>query len=285
MNFILKLFPVFMIVLYGCSENKFHTPASQLGHIDVILDNESFIQLTRDTFMTHTFSYVFYDTSEYGNLPSYDFFMVGQENFIHFSESKGFYQNQSGGMNLVFQTLKPDMQDSLKIAWKNFSSYALDENLSSGPTHALYEVFPLLNWSNIDKPRLIPFLSTYSAQTFKNMQLDYNGADMKSFLSAQIGPWIRRVLFRKITSVYLNATSREAELLRAALLVSGYKADGDKFTHYGGSADIYINIIEDESMKRINKFSVALSTTALFEKTFNRLKISLNGDSGWIIYE
>ncbi|MCX7877238.1 MAG: hypothetical protein N2510_01205 [Ignavibacteria bacterium] len=275
---------ILSIIFLGCSKEKFRSPEIQLGHVDIIIDNESYIKLTQDTFMTRYFAMTFYDTSEYGKQPTYDFFMIGQENFLHFSDTRGFYEKQTGGANLIFQTIKPGMLDSLKIAWKNYSTYALDDNSSSGPSHTLYELFPLLNWDRVEKPRLIPFLTTYSPESYRNWNLNTEGADMRTFLASQAGAGINRVLFKKINAVYLNATERENELLRAALMVSGYKEENGIFTH-PSSAAIYINTIQDENINRFTKCRISLSSPFQYENKFGRLRISMKETECWLYYE
>lgn len=273
-----------MIFLHSCSENKIHTPDMQLGHVDIILDNESYIKLTQDTFMTKFFSYTFYDTTEYNKLPSYDFFMIGQENFLHFSEAKGFYAKQTGGLNLIFQSLKPGMTDSIKLAWKNFSPYALDENSSAGPTHTLHEIYPLLNWDNVVKPRIIPFMTTYSQESYKNWNLSTDGVDMKAFLASQMGTEINRLLFKKILEVHLKATERETELLKSALLVSGYKEEKDYYIH-PSSAGVFIKPAENDSVTRAVKLRISLSTPFQYEKTFNKLNVTMSGLDCWFEFK
>src|SRR5688500_11373594 len=81
---------------------KFAGPASDLGHIDVILDSATWFAIKNDSFIQNEFSVVELDTIHYGGKPSYDVYLLGLNNFMHLSLAKEFWKNQQKGGAIVF---------------------------------------------------------------------------------------------------------------------------------------------------------------------------------------
>jgi hypothetical protein len=276
------------LFLTGCSKNE-GVPESELGHIDIILDTATFNALARDTFMTTYFAYTFKDTTLYGLSFSYDFFVMGQENFLHISQERSFWQGQAGGMGFVYQTKKPDMKDSIHAAWKKFTPFALEDNVSNGQGYSLIEVLPVLNWQNITTPRIVPYLSTYSTESYKTWGFTEHdmkvGVGMKSFLFRSFGASISNTLFKSIAELDITATEREKELLESALFAAGYKESGGVYKH-PVSAAVKITVNEQEPFKRFNKMKIMLSRNVQpMEKVFNRLKVTFDKDVCWFILD
>jgi hypothetical protein len=282
------IFAILITMLYGCSSEKEYVPQSFLGHVDIVLDTATVRALAADGFIRGEFSMVFYDTIIMVDQRSYDMYIIGTENFLHISEARGFYGTQEGGLNVIMQSKKPDMQDSLIAAWKKFTAFALEINPSKGQGYELFEVLPVIGWTNIQHPRIIPFLSTYSAESFKTWGYPdsvSNGLTMKTFMLSMAGPSVDYVLFRKIEELYISATTKEKDLLASALFAGGYEKEQDAYVH-PASAKIIINVMENESMRRINKIKIKLNRSVpAFEKTYGRLKLTLNNDTGWIYFD
>ena len=57
-------------------------PASDLGHIDIILDSTTYEAIKRDTFMQKEFGVLYIDTVYYGGKPSYDLYLLGDLNLM-----------------------------------------------------------------------------------------------------------------------------------------------------------------------------------------------------------
>jgi len=282
------IFAIFITLLYGCGSEKEYVPQSFLGHVDIVLDTATVRALAADGFIRGEFSIVFFDTIIMVDQRSYDFYMIGTENFLHISEARGFYSTQEGGLNVIMQSKKPDMKDSLIAAWKKFTTFAVEVNPSSGQGYTLFEVLPVIGWTNIQHPRIIPFLTTYSAESYKTWGYPDSiarGLTMKTVMFAMAGPSVDYVLFKKIDELYISATSKEAELLESALFAGGYEEEGGSYVH-PSSAKIIINVMDNESMKRISKIKLKLNRSVpQFEKTYGKVKLSLNNDTGWLYFE
>jgi hypothetical protein len=288
MKYYLILCVFFISIISGCGseKEKIPVPVSFLGHVDIILDTTTIRQIAEDEFMMKTFGISNFDTLTLNNQKSYDMFLIGRENFLHFSQAREFYQNQQGGVNLIFQSKKPDMKDSLMNTWKKFTDFALDVNISSGTGFTLYEIMPLYSMTNVAHPRVMPVLSTYSTESYRTMGFADSlstGVGMRTFLS---GWGSSAVLFDKITEVHLNATSKELEVLKSGLFAAGYTEDGSEY-ELPGSATVFVTVNENENLNRLVSLKFALSRVLSepYEKTFNRLKVSFEGNTGWFIYQ
>lgn len=284
------IFAVIMSLLNGCKSDKdeIHVPESYLGHLDIILDTATVRALAEDNFIRSVFAISSFDTITIGVKKSYDFYLMGQENFLHISQARGFYESQAGGLNVILQSRKPAMKDSLMETWKKFTDFALEVNPSVGEGYTLYEIMPLVGWTNIQGPRLIPFLSTYSSESYATWGIwdsARSGITMKTFIKLSAGAAIDNVLFKKIDELYINATARESDVLKSALLASGYKEEGGAFTHKS-SAKIFVKVNDAGPVTRISKIKFKLTRNSPpMEKTYNRLRTSFNNDEGWFYFE
>jgi hypothetical protein len=207
-----------MIFIFSCGEKKHDSdvPESFLSHVDIVLDTGTVRALHSDNFITTIFGMPLLDTITMMGRPSYDFFILGQESYLHISEARGFYQSQSGGVSVIIQSKKPGMLDPLMAAWKKHATYAIEVNTSSSPGFTLHEVFPVIGWTNIQHPRLTPILTTYSPETYTKWGMGdslQTGVGMKTYMQNWCGEDISRFLFKKIDEIYLNATEREKEIL------------------------------------------------------------------------
>lgn len=288
MKFYLILFVFAVSIISGCGpeKEKIPVPISFLGHVDIILDTSTIRQISEDEYMMKTFGMSSFDTLMMGNQRSYDMFIIGRENFLHFSQARDYYQNQSGGVNLIFQSKKPEMKDSLMNTWKKFTDFALDVNVSSGTGFTLYEIMPMYSMTNVTHPRVMPILTTYSTESYRTWGFTdslSSGVGMRTFMS---GYGSSAVLFDKITEVHLNATSKEFEILKSGLFAAGYSEEGTEF-RLPGSGTVFVTVNENENINRFVsiKFSLSRVLSQPFEKTFSRLKVSLDGNTGWFTYQ
>ncbi len=278
-----------VILLSGCSSDKQSgLPEVYLGHVDLILDTATVRSIKSDDFLTKIFAVSFSDTTNMAGKPSYDLFLIGRENFFHISEARGFYENQAGGLNVVMQSRKTGMKDSLMAAWKKFTESALEVNTSTGSGYQLDEILPLLNWKNLTQSRIIPFISTYSSGMYEKIGLKDSlatGVTMKTFIRAEAGPPVDNVLFKNIEELYVNASEQENKILRSALLASGYEESAGTYTHKT-SGKIIINVKDNGSLNKLSRMKVRLaSSTQPLEKTYNRLRVSIKNDEAWFYFE
>jgi hypothetical protein len=292
----MKLKFLFFAVLFafyavgcGSDEKDKPVPVSFLGHLDIVLDTASQRLLAEDQYMMVNFGMSFHDTVLMGNQRSFDMYLLGQQNFLHFSQAREFYMNQAGGVNLIFQSKKPEMKDSLMATWKRFTEFALDVNTSKGTGYTLYEILPILNWTNVINPRVVPFLSTYSFESYRTWGFAdslFTGIGMKSFMASWGGEELKMRLFDKIVEVHISSTSRELEILKSALFASGYTEEGTTYK-LPGSATIFVTVDENENKPRLSSIKMSLSMILQepYEKTYNRLKVSLGGNVGWLKYQ
>lgn len=286
----LLIIVIVIMILSGCSSDNKQSglPEVYLGHVDIILDTATVRAIKSDEFLTKIFAMSFSDTIKMGGKPSYDLFLLGRENFFHISEARGFYVNQAGGLNVVLQSRKSGMKDSLMIAWKKFTESALEVNTSTGSGYQLDEILPLLSWNNITQPRIIPFISTYSSGMYEMIGLKdslASGVTMKTFIRAEGGPAIDNVLFKNIEELYINASEQESKILSSALLASGYEESGGTYTHKT-SGKIFVNVKDNGSVNKLSKMKIRLaSATQPIEKTYNRLRLSIKNDEAWFYFE
>jgi hypothetical protein len=285
---IIVLCSVFAVIaLTGCGKNE-TVPETDLGHLDIILDTATFRQVAGDFFLKSGFGLCILDTAMYKGQPSIDYFVVGQENFFHFSDQRGFWAQQPGSVNLIFQTRKPDMKDSIYIVWKRNASYGLEENISESPGNMLIEVFPLVNWNDISFSRVLPFITTHSAETYRTMGYNdndiRNGVNMKSFITKNVGS-VEGLVFKSFLEIELYATTQEKQTLNAAFLAAGYETDGDKYVR-SGNPTIKINVKEEPVFYKISKAKVKLSKSIpSVEKKYNRMKVFFLNDEAAITFE
>jgi len=283
---IICVFAVSFITGCGSEKEKIPVPTSFLGHVDIILDTTTIRQISEDEFMMKTFGISSFDTLIIGNQKSYDMFMIGRENFLHFSQAREYYRNQQGGVSLIFQSKKPEMKDSLMNTWKKFTDVALDVNVSNGAGFTLYEIMPLYSLTSATHPKVTPILTTYSTESYRTWGFTdsiSNGVGMRTFLS---GMGSSAALFDKITEIHLNATSKELEILKSGLFAAGYSEDGLEF-ELPGSATIFVTVNENENLNRLvnMKFALSRNVPEPYEKTFNRLKVSFEGNTGLFTYQ
>ena len=237
MNKSIGLLLLLAVLAFACEKKRtyFKAPISDLGHIDLVLDSVAFYSVLKDSFLTREFAFMSQDTVTYGGKPSYDIYLAGQENFLHISLAKGYWQNKTGSGVLVFQTQKPDMKDSLLIAWKQYYTDSLSDHVFKGDNFDLGEVMAYYPAGQRSDARPIFFsnLTSYSQQSYRNWGISdssiFNGVSMREFMNWH--PTIPEKLFNKITRLTLRVTDTEFKDLESALKTVGYTQSGDRFIH------------------------------------------------------
>lgn len=191
MKKIISIIALACFVFYSCKEETKNLPgpASDLGHIDLILDSATWEAVRNDSFMKNEFAVINNDTGSYGGKPSYDLYLLGQLNFLHISQANGFWAGQRGGGVLIFQTQKPGMIDSVLLTWKQYFSDSLDLHTYKGSDFTLYEA---MAWYKIDstrpkEPVMFASLTSYSKDAYKNWGITDSiinaGLAMKQFMA------------------------------------------------------------------------------------------------------
>ena len=237
MNKSIGLLLLLAVLVLACEKKTsyFKAPVSDLGHIDLVLDSVAFYSVLNDSFLTRDFAFMSQDTVTYGDKPSYDIYLAGQQNFLHISLAKGYWQNKTGSGVLVFQTRKPDMKDSLLIAWKQYYPDSLADHVFKGDDFDLGEVmayYPTGQGSD-KSPVFFSNLTSYSQQSYKNWGISdssiSSGVSMREFMNWH--PTIPEKLFNKITRLTLRVTDTEFKDLESALKTVGYTQSENRFVH------------------------------------------------------
>lgn len=273
MKYKLVLFVVLTILNTGCDTRQsiLKAPTSDLGHIDLILDSIGYYSIVNDTFLTQSLALFFQDTVIYGSKPSYDLYLAGQENFLHISLTKGYWKGKSGSGVLVFQTRKPDMKDSLLIAWKQYYSDSLTSHVFNGPDFDLGEVMtyqPEVQ-DSIPQASFFSNLTSYSKRSLQNWGFNdsaiVNGISMREFM-IDWDSTTQRKLFNRIVRLHMQLTESEFTDLESALRTVGYAQKGRHFTHHS-NPDISVDILSEVRLPKFKEIELELSQPTS-ERTF-----------------
>ncbi|MEP6845439.1 MAG: DUF5829 family protein [Panacibacter sp.] len=283
-----------LILLFSCNqhekENGSSIPASDLAHIDLILDTATWTAVKNDSYMQKEFGVLSNDTAYYGGKPSYDLYLLGQLNFLHLSQAKAFWNNQRGGGVLVFQTQKPGLKDSLLNSWKQFYKDSLFVHTYKGSDFKLDEI---MAWYKTDstkpkEPSIFANLTTYSADAYKNWGITDSivnaGLAMKQFMSDWGGKELENKLFNSITELHMTINQKEFTEIRSALLATGYIEDNNKFSHEHNPT-VFITVSAQEGRSKYSKVKFSLTRSVeTKEIVFSPfLTLKLNGSEAQLL--
>ncbi len=283
-----------IVILCACNETKKETqiagPISDLCHIDLIVDTATWFAIKNDSFFQKEFAVLETDTAYYGGKPSYDLYVLGQLNFLHISQAKGFWAHQKGGGVLVFQTQKPGMKDALVAAWKHFYKDSLYQHTYKGPDFTMEEIMPWYK-SDTTKPKeatIFPNLTSYSADAYKNWGITDSivnaGLAMKQFMVSWGGKELESRLFDAITELHMTINQKEFVEIRSALLCMGYAEKNNTFTH-SFNPSVYITVTEEKGKPKYSQVKFRLTRTVEGKEIVlsPSLTLKLNGTDGWLL--
>ena len=280
----MKYLIVVCLLLCACTRHteKNIAPATDLAHIDIILDSATWTAVKNDSFMQKEFAVMHNDTAVYSGKNSYDIYLLGELNFLHLSQAKDFWKDRSGGGTLVFQSQKPGMKDSLLASWKYYYPDSLRSITYKGNDFTLYEIIAAYDSTKPKKPEMFADLSSYSTDAYKNWGITDSvinaGLSLKQFMSDWAGEEGSGKLFKSITELYLNIDQKEFIEIRSALLATGYKEEENKFIHTNNPT-VFINKTENNSIPKYSKIKLSLTKNiAPKEIVFSpQLSLKLNG--------
>jgi hypothetical protein len=267
------LFFVLTLLSSGCEprQSNLKAPTSDLGHIDLILDSIDYYSIVNDTFLTQSFAVSFQDTVTYGTKQSYDLYLTGQENFLHISLAKGYWKDKAGSGVLVFQTRKPDMKDSLLIAWRQFYSDSLTSHVFNGPDFDLGEVMTYqteVQDSN-KKASFFSNLTSYSKRSLENWGFNdsaiVNGISMREFM-IDWDSTTQKKFFKRILRLHVQLTESEYADLESALRTVGYSQKGSRFIHHS-NPEISFDLLSEVRLPKFKEIEIELSQPTN-ERTF-----------------
>ncbi len=281
--------------MIGCHKQEtknFDSPISDLGHIDVILDSTAWYAIQNDSFIQNEFGILNQDTAYYGGKPSFDFYLLGNLNFLHFSLNKGYWNNQEGGGVLVFQTQKPDQKELLLNSWKQHYSDSLFVHTYTGTEFKLDEI---MAWYEKDTTKLkeatmFANLTTYSAEAYKNWGISDSiieaGLAMQEFMKDWGGETLNSRLFNSITALYMTINAQEYKEIKSALTAVGYEEKDKLFTHTS-NPPIYISISEQIKKSKYDKVKFKLNhSISEKEIVFGPMaKLMLKDDEAWFEFK
>jgi hypothetical protein len=276
----------------SCTEpetNDKIAPATDLAHIDIILDSATWAAIRSDSFMQTQFAVMNNDTAVYSGKKSYDIYLLGQLNFLHLSQAKDFWHNRAGGGALVFQSQKPDSKDSLLASWKHFYSDSLEMITYHGSDFTLYEIIAAYDSTKPKKPEMFADLTSYSADAYKNWGITDSiineGVALKQFMSDWGGKELENKLFNSITELYITINQKEFTEIRSALLATGYKEENNKFSHRNNPT-VFITTTEEKEESKYSKIKFSLThsveTKEIVFSPFLTLKLN-GGEAEFLI--
>lgn len=282
---------VILLLFFGCTERtskSFKAPISDLGHIDVIIDSITWNAIKNDSFIKNEFGILSEATEYYEGKPSYDLYILGHLNFLHFSLAKGFWNNQRGGGVLIFQTQKPDQKDPLLNSWKEIYKDSLYVHNFKGTDFTLNEI---MAWYKSDTTKLkeaniFANLTTYSEDAYKNWGITDSivnaGLTMKQFMESWGEEPLKTRLFNSITELHMTINKQEFKEISSALLAVGYTENKNSFNHTANPT-IYITINEEHTKSKYTKVKLKLNRSiAEKEIVFSPMaKLVLGGNEGW----
>ncbi len=240
---------------------KANVPPSVFSHIEVVIDSNTFKALIKDTFITRYLGYAEQNTME-STYPVYSLYLWGHENFLHFNPDKGFFNKQFGSAYVIFQSTKPGTGKALEAAWKQNTNDTLMSYDFKGPDFLLTEIiFKDPGWIYKSKTNhLVPMLSSYSVETYKKKNLpDRSETGMAEFINSMGIKEIKKRIFKKILSLSLSITKKEAEQLSSMLTTVGYKKRGEKF-YKQGQPDIRFVLSQTEGSSKVRSIELLLTT-------------------------
>lgn len=259
------LFGVVILFAFSCGTKQtyFKAPISDLGHIDLVLDSIDYYSVINDTFLTGDFGLYFRDTVTYGGKPSYDIYLAGQENFLHISLAKGYWQDKAGSGIIVFQTRKPEMKDSLLNTWKQYYTDSLISHVFNGDDFDLGEILTYRPKGQGSDKQAVFFsnLTSYSQQSLKNWGMSdssiANGISMPEFMKGWDAS-IPSKLFKKITQLNVQVTQNEFKDLESALKTVGYTQTGNSFNHKS-NPEVFFKIVSESQIPKYTRIEIELS--------------------------
>jgi len=240
---------------------KAYVPPSVFSHIEVVIDSNTFKALIKDTFITRYLGSAFQDTMKTTH-PVYSLYLWGHENFLHFNPDKGWFNKQFGSAYVIFQSAKPGTGKALEAAWKQNTNDTLMSYDFKGPDFVLTEIiFKDPGWIYKSKTNhLVPMLSSYSVETYKKKNLpDTSETGMTEFINSMGIKEIKNRIFKKISSLSLNITKKEAEHLSSMLTTVGYKKRGKMF-YKQGQPDIRFVLSQTEGSSKVQSIELLLTT-------------------------
>ena len=263
--FLIFLAPMLSIMTCHGDVDKLTAPASDLGHVDLVVDSNAFHSILQDSFLRNEFAVLYQDTTMYSK-PSYDIYLLGQEAFLHISLAKEYWDNKAGSGVMIFQSRKPGKDDSLYNAWKQFYPDSLLHKTFKGGDFDLGEILPYRkkDTTRPASPGFTPILTSYSEQAYKNWGFNdsmiVNGVSMKSFMHSWDTTAQQR-LFKKIKALHVQVTDQEFKEMKSALETMGYQFANDHFMHTDNPV-IYFSIIQNNKAIRYQKIEIELSSVA-----------------------
>jgi hypothetical protein len=226
---------------------------SDFSHIEIIVDSSDFQKLISDSFIRDSLGICTYDTMQSSH-KVISYYIMGQENFLHFNPNKGYFATQSGSAYIIFQSRKPGQGKLLEQSLKLLSGDSVISYDVKNPEFTLTEII-FKNHRNLHKSNnnnLIPMLSSYSVETYKKWGLgDSADVNMREFIGEDSSS--TKKYFTKILSVRLSITKDELDKLSSVLQVAGYERREDKFVK-SGQPELFFTInnkIEDFKIKEI----------------------------------
>ena len=240
---------------------------SDFSHIEIILDSASFEKLVANEFVRSKLAPVSYDTMLLSPLVL-SYYILGQDNFIHFNPSRGYFATQRGTVYLIFQTRRPGQGKLLERQWRSVAKDSIIAYDFEGPDFKLTEIVYNRHDRLSNKPNnnLIPMLSSYSVESYQKWGLgDSAEVSIRQFLSKD--SLDKNKLFERIISIELAITQKELDNLIPVLELAGYRKKTNKFIKPNEPTISYV-VNHKLNESKVKKMTIRLMEDA-GSKTFN----------------
>ena len=251
---------ILLLFLFASSACFSQNIKSDFSHIEIIVDSASFEELVANGFVRNQFGSCTYDTMVRSPLVL-SLYINGQDNFIHFNPSRGYFATQRGTAYLIFQTRRPGQGKLLEQQWRSVAKDSIVAYDFKGQDFALTEIVHNDHYRLSKKANnnLIPMLSSYSVESYRKWGLsDSAEVSMRQFLLSSVK---KDRLFEKIISVELSITQKELEKLIPVLELAGYRKKKNKFSKSGEPTIIYV-INNKLNEPKVKKLSIRLTQNA-----------------------
>ncbi len=252
---------ILILFLFASSACFSQSLKSDFSHVEIILDSASFEKLVANEFIRSQLAPVNYDTMLSSPLVL-SYYLLGQDNFIHFNPSRGYFATQKGTAYLIFQTRRPGQGKLLEEQWRKVTKDSIVSYNFAGPDFRLTEIVYNHHDRLNNKPNnnLIPMLSSYSVESYRNWGLgDSAEVSIRQFLAKD--SLDRNKLFEKIISIDLSITENELEGLTPMLELVRYRKKANKFVMNNGTT-ISFSINNELDKPKVKKLTLQLSKDA-----------------------
>lgn len=238
MLFNTKIFLVLLLIialLTGCSSLTQPSDESfkyHLNHVDIAVDSVTLHSLLNNSFIADTFS----STKIFRDSTGTEFLVRGQEHWLHFLPTKGFYKNRLGAVVLAHNSFIWKETETILKHLQSFTKDSLYNRPynSGGENTAHITIYENLV-DSLSLLKFIPQLQKYSKENY--LSWGYTEADLANGISQKrdmqdyVGKETANKLFKSIQSIKVTLSADELKRIPPLMEGFGYSRKADTFFH------------------------------------------------------